>query len=48
MTNAETSVAASVAATRPLRALYAGNARSVMQRGWRATVARCCTASCSV
>ena len=37
MTNAETSVAASVAAGRPLRALYAGNARSVMQRGWRAT-----------
>ena len=37
MTNAETSVAASVVASRPLRALYAGNARSVMQRGWRAT-----------
>ncbi|MEO6201593.1 MAG: ABC transporter permease [Cryobacterium sp.] len=37
MTDADVSVAASVAATRPLRALYAGNARSVMQRGWRAT-----------
>ena len=37
MTDSDTSVAASVAAGRPLRALYAGNARSVMQRGWRAT-----------
>lgn len=37
MTDADVSVPASVAAARPLRALYAGNARSVMQRGWRAT-----------
>jgi lipooligosaccharide transport system permease protein len=28
---------ASVSRSRPLRALYAGNATSVMQRGWRAT-----------
>lgn len=38
MTDADTPLTASVAAaTRPMRSLYAGNARSVMQRGWRAT-----------
>jgi len=37
MTDAEITVAASVTAARPLRGLYAGNARSVMQRGWLAT-----------
>ncbi len=37
MTDLDSSLAASVAEGRPLRSLYAGNARSVMQRGWRAT-----------
>ncbi|HZK59515.1 MAG TPA: ABC transporter permease [Cryobacterium sp.] len=37
MTDADTPLTASVAGTRPMHSLYAGNARSVMQRGWRAT-----------
>jgi lipooligosaccharide transport system permease protein len=37
VTDADTPLAASVAGARPMRSLYAGNARSVMQRGWRAT-----------
>jgi lipooligosaccharide transport system permease protein len=37
VTGTDTERAASVASQRPLRSLYAGNARSVMLRGWRAT-----------
>jgi lipooligosaccharide transport system permease protein len=37
VTGIDTDLTASVASQRPLRSLYAGNARSVMLRGWRAT-----------
>ena len=37
MTTTDEQLTASVTRSRPLRALYAGNARSVMQRGWSAT-----------
>ncbi|MGN6427728.1 MAG: ABC transporter permease [Leifsonia sp.] len=37
MTTTDERLTASVTRSRPLRALYAGNARSVMQRGWSAT-----------
>ena len=37
MTATDDRMTADVSRSRPLRALYAGNARSVMQRGWRAT-----------
>ena len=37
MTATDERLAAATARSRPLRALYAGNARSVMQRGWSAT-----------
>jgi lipooligosaccharide transport system permease protein len=37
MTSMQTRPVASVSSSRPLKSLYAGNARSVMQRGWLAT-----------
>lgn len=37
MTATDDRMTASVSRSRPLRALYAGNATAVMQRGWRAT-----------
>jgi ABC-type polysaccharide/polyol phosphate export systems, permease component len=37
VTSTQSPLTASVAANRPLKSLYAGNARSVMQRGWLAT-----------
>lgn len=37
MTATDDRPTASISRSRPLRALYAGNATSVMQRGWRAT-----------
>ncbi|WP_348786754.1 ABC transporter permease [Leifsonia sp. NPDC080035] len=37
MTATDEQLTAQVSRSRPLRALYAGNARSVMQRGWSAT-----------
>lgn len=37
MTATEDRMTATVSRSRPLRALYAGNATAVMQRGWRAT-----------
>ncbi|MEY9951241.1 ABC transporter permease [Leifsonia sp. EB34] len=37
MTTTRAPLAETVSRSRPLRALYAGNARSVMQRGWSAT-----------
>lgn len=37
MTTTRDPLVEAVSRSRPLRALYAGNARSVMQRGWSAT-----------